>query len=426
LRPYLGAEVDNSIPWSNEISYVVNNQDEILDDLSQYIIYNPGYTYTYRTTNHLLNVTGTTRLQIEAERDICGIRVRPWRFTKDKLELYWRPGFNQNLRWIIVSPDFDVASSPITANLPQFNNYFWGLRDKRYTRNAADQLRDIDESKSIGGYYYFSTKGRVPGYNLGPKMAKIPYLDTAEGESKNIPHNDTDCPPSMLYNGDSSTSWKVRIERDTARTPYEDFTDVLRIDYYEGLTPLETSQHFRESYYYARGIGLVMILKKNFNNFAGSGAADCIDDNDCLGDTITSPDIEVVLEEFFGNPTLSVTLSADGVDFSESVVTTPGSGYYVQVTPPYTGYLETVEQSTEIPAKGIWVEKGFGKVDTSALPSGDYTLNFRVWAPNESFAGETNIQDPGIPWSNQVLVRLEAEQNETRPSGLAAGGEFAV
>jgi hypothetical protein len=311
---------------------------------------------------------------------------------------------------MIVAPDYK-AGAGITSGLAHFNNYIWALRDFRYERNTINPIRDINAANFIGGYFYLTTTGRVPAYNLAPKTARIPYVDYATGETYYQVYGVDQFPPNLKISARLGGSWKIRIERDVAATGYASFSDVIRIDYFEGTTSLEAGPLLRESSYYARGIGLVKIEDKTFNNYAGNGSANCADDIDYLNDKMVHPFNTITLDQYFNNPRLSVQVSANGNTFASNISTTRSQGYVLKVQPNYTGYLEArlYNNTTHVPSapgKWLWAENGIVKANIPTLPVGTYTADFRIWAPNERFPNESNIRDVSIAWSNPITVRV--------------------
>jgi hypothetical protein len=414
----------SAVAWSPEISVVINNSRPVtLPTLStgEYIKYEPGETYTYKDYGANGAAIGNTRIQIEEKRSMCGVPVIPWRFTKDDQRSYWRPGFRQNLRWMIVDKNYQ-AGSGITSGLSHFNNYIWGIRDKRYHMATTNPLRDLGQTTS-GGYFYGTAIGRVPGYNIAPKSVKIPFVDTAQGESSLVPHPDSGCIPNLKVPTNSASSWKVRIEKETrpVQTLRNTYTDVLRIDYFEGAGSLETADLLRESWYYAKDVGVIQILKKTFNNYGGDGSPNCLSDIDCLNDTILNPSQKIVLDSYYPAQQFSLQVSTNGTTYSNSISTTQSAGYYIKTSPAYTGYLEarSYNNATNIPGaptKWLWVENGTLKVDISTLGLGTYKADMRIWAPNQPFDDETNLVDAQIPWSNPITVVIAQPTNTVTPT----------
>jgi len=81
--------------WSNQVNIVYSVTPEaIFTELTEYLIPNQDDIFIYNTTNYLTAnspVASKTRLQIEKDRNWCGYKVRPWRFTKSHSSGYWNP-----------------------------------------------------------------------------------------------------------------------------------------------------------------------------------------------------------------------------------------------------------------------------------------------------------------------------------------------
>jgi hypothetical protein len=445
-RPYLDGAA-NSIPWSNQISVSINNNVSNLGstppdaNMQEYIVYRPGDTFMYNSTNITSSETYISRLQLEQERKICGVTVTPWRFTKNNMKAYWEPytsdGF-RNLRWMITSPSFVAPGSSQIAIPDIYNQFIWGLRDKIYnykpvgaanigaTDNMA--LRDIVPSTYNGGLYYGSRSRRLPSYGLSQKTQRFPFVSLSIAESNYLwgdwsnPVSPGGSCPSNLVNSDPNQtiggSWMYRTERDSITTPAGTFSDVARVDYYENTNRNSTnpfsddSPFLRESWYFAKGVGLVGIKSKLFNGVmyneygVANNIAKCSKDSDCFNDTIEQPFVQVLLTKYTPASTqFNAQVARDSASFTTNITTTPSLGYYVKVTPAYTGYLEVLESNSI--AKWVWAENGIAKIDLPAsISRRNYTAQVRIWAPNETFDNEQLIGNYNAPWSNQFTVTV--------------------
>lgn len=410
------------IPWSNQVEIRVSGTaDPVNVDTSPYLVYEPGFSWIYDSRNFETGEAGTTRIQIEEETNICSIVVRPWRFTKNIQGVYWNVNLARDLRWMIVKPSFTYTEIPV------FNNFFWGLGDKNYTRTqSATALRDIFPSALSHAHIYRSKTGRVPAYNLLKKMIQqnYAYIDRASGESYYPPVTDIGAGGCSLLapaGAGITGSWLIRTEHLPALAVNgRSYNDVLRVDYYEGGTPLETARNLlRESWYFARNIGLVQIKEKLFNDYGGPEYPDCATDPDCLNDEMQHPRNEVLITKYFQNPTLQVLVSRDNITYGSTATTTTAIGYYLKINnTPYTGYLEALAPGRSA-SKWLWAEDGLAFVPPSLLtgfPPGDYLAQFRIWVPNEVFPNETRVGDTAIPWSNSVTVSIVTALPTSTPS----------
>jgi hypothetical protein len=444
----------SNIPYGNEVTVNIPayNQNSLMklstgtpdglnavSDISQYFNGKPGYTFLYTTHNYITNKTGNTRLQIEEEINTCGYRLMPWRFTKDAIDAYhypWRfktpwsptlaPDRDQVIRFFLTSPTYSFPA-PLTA----YNDYFVAIGDKRYGRST---IQDVREQNLIRTTFYGSTSDQFPAYNFGVKTnMPVPYYFRGNNSRYFSLYNKTDpstsqssCPtsipgPQSIYFSDSQTKtgWRVRMEFENINISGKRFLyngPSLRFDVYEGGVDMDTGGLLRETWYMVKGVGVVRIQQKNFNyaslnyNWGTEPGItqNCADDPDCRADDITHPFIDTVLDEYFLNPQLNITVSADGTNYSNSVTTTSARGYYLKATnTPYTGYLEVLAATG--PKKWYWMQDGVVFVSPQSLTSiaaGVYTRQFRIWVPDDQFTAETRVSDTAIPWSNQVSVTL--------------------
>ena len=397
-----------TLPWSNQITIqTASGPLSVNNNISPYIIFEPGYAWEYTTTNFRKNKTGTTRIQIEQLVRMCNLNMKPWRFTKSDIDLYWDPSRSRDLRWFAVSPDSSFSQ------FPNFNNFIWVFGHKVYDRLSTYPLRDIFVGEMGAWAFYQSTSGRVPGYNLTKKTVPSDwvYIDKADGESANTPvYFGRDSCNVLSQNTSSPTSWKLRTEKLSSLTVGgRTFNDVVRIDYYEGGAPINTSGLLRESWYFARNIGLVQILIDTYNNYASDGSASCSQDADCWADTIQNPWAKLVLSKYWQNPTLTVAVSRDNSTYGSATTTTKNIGYYLKIeNTAYSGYLEA-RAADGTGLKWLWAQSGLVFVPPSLLngfSNGAYPAKFRIWIPNEQYPNETRVGTNTIPWSNEITVNL--------------------
>lgn len=392
----------SNVGWSDEITVTYDKASSKLVvgsagsiDMTQYYIYEPGYVWIYTSKNNLTDKSGLTRVQVEQETDVCGVRVKPWRYTKDLVDAYWNPAYyntkNPNvngggvrdLRWMVVSPNYNYSAHP------GFNNFIWAYSDLRYRR---DSIRDINQDKPLGGYTYINKSGTVPGYNLAPKRidGRV-YYDFSDGQSSFLPS--FPCTDPVNSSLPRYTSWKIRveIEKNPITVNNLTFNDVIRVDMYEGGTPMETADNLlRESWYFAKGVGVIKILTKEFNNYGGMGyeyALKCSEDSDCLNDTMVNPHTRADLLKYYQNPTLNVSVvkAQEGYDLKINNV-------------DYTGYLEAKDKEGRV-FKWQWAENGVAHVTTRLE-----NASFRIWIPNEQFPNETRVSPVDLPWSNAITI----------------------
>lgn len=427
--------------WSNQITVIINNSlpnnyPEI--HLSDYLITTPGYVWIYDSINYLPGdpapASGTTRIQTELPSIVCGVNTIPWRFTKESVNTYWMPcigtsitskcdimNFHEgkiDLRWPVVDPNFSYS---LNTN---YDNYFWVFNSKFYNRqDNQNAIKDIILSSPMKATQTLSLN-QVPAYNLGVKSFRGSYYSNQEGfvcyhdttidgcpNGGTLSHPGETCAVASGGLNSSAGAWRVRIDLDNINIDKPNFKysgEALRIDYYEGGNPLNTQAHWRETWYFVKNIGLVKIIGKDFNK---TNVLNCSDDADCLNDTVQNPEIETILNRYYQNPTLDVSVSPDNISYFTSIVTTPEQGYYLKINPIYTGYLEAQLISSPAgptsPSKWLWADNGLVHVSLpGGAPLGVYTAKYRVWIPNEEATGETRIGSNNLTFSNEVVVDL--------------------
>lgn len=412
---------DNPGPnWSNKITVQINKNiprsQSIREsiNLEDYYSIEPGNTYVYRTKNNMFNRVGTTHLKIEEARKWGDFVVSPWRFTKDSEYAYWdaknpaRNG-NLNIRWMVATPYVDQL----------YKEYIWGVGDKRYDL-AKKKIEEIDKFKQ--SYYYVTNTSEYPAYNLGRKSLTIPYVTSYSGTTSYkssgldnfVPNENTIVDKSASSKGD----WRIRVER--ARLP--GYQDVIRIDFYEGVYPLETSWFHKEIWYLAKGIGLVKQQQIFYNGFGGTDSLmrNCLEDYYCFNNsTDASSHVVIELQKYYIAKKLKFDVKASAIsngrannDFrSDLSINKVNQGYRLKLmNSDYTGYLEALVGGKSV--KWLKAENGIVDVPNSVvknLPIGSYVAKFRIWAPDELYPNETKYADPkgeNIPWSNSLRVNV--------------------
>jgi hypothetical protein len=422
------------ISWSNTAnirftSGITNPPvPDYMQNMKNYIKMVPGWAMIYNGVNNEVNPKqyGLSRIQYERKIEKCGVTMIPWRFTKENKYVWWGASLlpppsshdgQKDLRWLIVDPQF---SFPSGHQLYAFNNYIWGFKDQtipRWTGDPAilDPIRDLWFSNTPTSHLYQTTDPNKPNYILAPKtFSRFAYIMTSPISGETTSGYNSNC---TLVNSTQKGVWKVRMERDYVNISngqglYNYSGEAVRVDYYEGNAPLDTGTGFRrEAWYYVKDVGVVKVDTKLFNNYAGSGVRYCKDDSDCWDDTIRDPDYTITLKQIFQNPTLSVQVSTNNVNYSTSITTTQANGYWLKVNPPYTGYLEA---NSSPPKRWLWVQDGKVFVPNPYAP-GTYNSKFRIWIPNEIplSSGETPVSTPEISWSNLVTVTVNASADAT-------------
>ena len=269
-----------------------------LVDFTQYFPATPGMVYDFRSLNHRTGTIGQTRIELEAETDWCGLRVRPWRFTKSATDLYWAPGLDLDLRWLLVAPD--EVNVPVAA----WTRMVWAMGDQRFVRGTLLAIGTTPAYRVV----YRSMSG-YPPYLLAMKTGALP-VETHDDTGQNylVPAAVNPCPQLQLPFREGpvtvtpagpsiSYGWRMRMDHAQVVVPAMSYTGpALRVDYWEGSPGvLETMAGvLRESWYYVRYLGLVEIRGKQFG--LGTTSA-CLADPDCLQSDMVSPDTTMTLEK---------------------------------------------------------------------------------------------------------------------------------
>jgi hypothetical protein len=450
--------------FSNEYTVVVSSKANVSStsistavDLTKYVQFNVGDSYIYRGYNWMASqndiaarnvdfqlrkttpVVGTSRVIIEDEVVWGDVQVRPWRFTKDKPEMYWGPkdpfvtvGANswtrtEDLRWMIVSPNYKVTDSRAS----HFNSYLWGIGHKTYEWSA--NLKDLGAWNRT--YNYASATGKYPQYNLGQKNQKLPFSFVSGIENAYLSSDgnvytpiasrqNTDIKaPQIITSEKPSMGWFMRMDKVSKPMIINGvtYTDVIKADYYEGHIDLARGVSFRETWYYAKDIGAIRIDSKYFNvDGKSKNKLACFEDPDCMSDDIIWPHSRLDLTTYQPNKKLTVQVSPDAVNYCSNTTTLCSSvvpksgGYTLRIADSkFTGYLEA--QITSNPSsplrydragvKWMWAENGIVRVSPEILKTiatGSYRARFRIWAPNETFPNERRVITNSTPWSNEI------------------------
>lgn len=435
--------------WSNSLTINFNSQisgGTALDTRS-YFKQKPGNVYIYNSHNHWYSnpgdmskkssYPGLTYLQIEMPINMCGRAFIPWRFTKDNEYAYWgnkmpqaRNGSDiykgdRDLRWYIA--DYNTSDGIFS----QYSNYIWSYGFDDYQRDATNGMKNFPLGKVRRSYVFKTENPAIPHYNLGRKV--FPYLPYIELNQQTVGFSKTDSsitgsdcnlilnPGTFASQGGALGAWMIRADMDNISISNPGIVNgfnysgpALRIDYFEGQAPLFQKDKWfhRESFYYVQNIGLVKMLADNFNHYANvddTVAPYCENDSDCLADTISNPTRSFELKQYFDNPSLSVAVSTDNVNYYSEITIQRGQRYYLKVTnTPYTGWLEAQLLGGQS-NKWLWAQDGVVTVDENIMrnvPAGKYIAKYRIWIPNETFTNQPRIGVNTEPMSNQIIVNV--------------------
>jgi hypothetical protein len=469
FRPY-----KSTSPWSNKVtvnvvaagafqaaaaSSPVAVQTSQMIDSKEYFIQRPGNIYIYKSElrtpypneNDTRKSPYRTMLQMEEKTMLGNLASIPWRFTKENIESYWNGGGTLNLRWYIA----DAGAAP--ANMPDYKNWFWGIGDTRYNAPSPMALNTLGQRSS--GYLYKMTENSWPTYALMPSSFKVPYIHNSTlGQLTTASTTDL-ANPQLLMNCNGIADcpnhhWKLRIENDMVDingSHYSYKGPALRVDYYEITPRLDgdkktdySRQPFllRESWFFVKNVGLVMVEQKSFNNYpnydcritlrekGGAGYVedynkmDCSSwsplsekDSDATADRMVRPATRMILDEYYDNPTLTARVSKIGSIIQSTSLTlskVKNEGYEVRFSPAITGWIEVRLQqangSFTAPSKWLWSEKGKATATPAimkSVPAGTYKAQYRVWVPDEQFPNEKRVGNTEIAWSNLTTVIVQ-------------------
>lgn len=425
--------------WGPKVQFVVSNDStrssqsgfDLVQtyDLSRYFMNTPGNSYIYTSTNNILQSTGTTVLQIEAPTNVCGQTTTPWRFMKNTPQAFWDPSVSanqtdrfKNLRWFVANSDFGQDKFP---------TLIWATSGKTYRSHTGETgIVNLNDSDFFDYLSYATSNKALPAYYLGAKSVQVPSSYTNNGGSSYKSLLKDGCPILEVNREETGIDWKTRIDKAniTIDKPNFKYTgEALRVDYYEGVSPIEQQRGIRESWYFVKDVGPVKIETKYFNGYASAPYIDVSKDPDYYADNMKNPHVVVELDDYYlASETPIVSVSTDGIRFSDSVTVSEGQGYYVKVdnvrssgtkSGKYSGYLEAKDDTGRVFKWSSPGEFDFPVINGVAyvkpdlvrtLPKKTYTANYRIWTPNDNFPGESRIDysNPS-PWSNKVTIVLQ-------------------
>ncbi len=169
-----------------------------------------------------------SKIEVEAEVNFCGEEVFSLLFTKDKLEGYWAPGEQKNLRWYV------------KKGFKSFGNrqYKFAKGDKR-TQRTSDKLGE-DSNIELRQTRYDRPEEDAPAYML--------YPDVVDGKSFNAYQNyyascDTSTMPwkanwNVSYNKLNNTTMRIRYSEIDDSLPIPNPWAVEDWDFQAGVGPV--------------------------------------------------------------------------------------------------------------------------------------------------------------------------------------------
>jgi hypothetical protein len=243
-------------------------------DLTRYWPTVAGTTWTMHTVNVLTAGSGDVTITIEPQTTWQGIAVTPWLFRKTTSDSYWAPGFDQDLRWYVVA-----ASVFLDAPDRTFNSFFWVLGHHALTRATNTIVYEVVYRAGLPSPY--------PPYPLAPKRCTLPCdLFNDQGQNLWVRSPGTVGYSPILLAGDMQGQWSSWWSRSAFVPSIPGWGDnggdtekLLRTDFYEGsVAPFDqrigsivsATYLLRESWYFQRDVGMVVIRTKNHSVDDGS------------------------------------------------------------------------------------------------------------------------------------------------------------
>lgn len=393
-------------PWSNKINIKIDPSLSLAKpfnevNMADYFINRIGYSYLYNSFNYLsptelLGVPIKDSVVYTVENDLLwgGFMVRPWRVIKPETD---------TSRLMFASPDNENDS------------YYWSLGTKNYLTGTDNFDRVVA----------FASTNEIPPHFLVKRKSNVPGVIFNEDSEVKYTSLDVNFLPLLMTEDQPELTRMVRIEKIdkpllVGKILYD---DVIRLDQYEGPADLiKGNISYRESWYLAKGVGLIKIsakyfdtsLFKNIRPGDYSYIFDCVNDSDCLADEISAPHFRLELDKYQIPARLSVTISKFktgnecGEDCDVNIVATEYDGFYIKLKDStYTGFLDAQRTDMSV-TRAFYVKDGTAFIKLSNLPltmTGGFHLRFRTWVPNEIYPGEQRIKLDSL-WSNWVKLSI--------------------
>ncbi len=439
-------EANTLYAWSSPIDIVVSDKDGTVNkpvNLADYVIYSEGDIFSYISKSYLATNTrlisptiGTTRIEIEKDTLWGDYMVRPWRVLKSDSNLYWHPipagqssdgtykTDDEAVRYMFVSPNYKVSDK----RFQNYNDFIWVLGHKTYHRFSDDQgIRNINLNQFNSLAVYTNSNLEAPGLFLGKKIQNIPYTYFENNSIYNFYSNDEKSNPSLIYSNPTDRSLMVRVERGVwpIKIGESSYDDYVRIDFFEGKGNFLNGDIIsRESWYFAKGIGLIKLDTKYFSAsaFGGMGydypyIVPCELDSDCLSDTIYAPHTTMELEYKTRANNLIVLSENSGstiCDLSNvcrtKLNTATDNGIYLKSNDPnFTGFLESFDENGKV-AKSFYLQKGeifIPSVFFEADKGKTLEFTFRQYINIETFPLEQRVSENTNAWTSKIEVEIK-------------------
>jgi|GEM_PF-3228944 len=437
-------EANSLYAWSSPVFINIEGGETVKSvtvDLGDYLIYEQGDVFVYDSKSYLAKgerlgspVTGTTRIEVEHDTLWGEYVVRPWRILKDNAALYWHPvpvgqeysgvdiTDDENMRLMMIAPQNQVKDKRLSS----FNEYIYAVGHKSYHRSSLDGDKQINTEDLNRVFTYTTKDNNYPALFFGNKEQALPASYLQNSTIRNLSSLDSNTLPVLLADQDTNRSWYLRIEKQAWPVIIGDITydDVVRLDMYEGPGDfLSGEMPVRESWYLAKGVGLIKVVVKYFSADAFGTLSShypyinpCSKDADCLAEDILAPHLILELRSKSKAEPVSFSItsgtdpvcSLQGNCLSIFDVSTDNGVYLNLSDPDYTGYVESKDDKGNV-AKIFWFEKGESFIPSSYLNTLDTSLiyySLRTYIPSEEFPGETRLIKP-LAWSEPQGLMLK-------------------
>lgn len=429
-------EANSLYAWSSPVFINIEAENTIKNvavNLSDYLTYEQGDVFVYDSKSYLSKgerlgspVVGTTRIEIEHDTAWGDYVIRPWRILKDNAALYWHPiplgqeysgkdiTDDENMRLMMIAPQNQVKDKRLVS----INEYIYAVGHKAYHRSSLDGDKQINSNDLNRVYTYTTKDNNYPALFFGKKNEILPTSYLQNNTVRNLSSLDSNTLPVLLADQDTNRSWYLRIEKQAWPVIIGDksYDDVVRLDMYEGPGDFLSGQMpVRESWYLAKGVGLIKVAVKYFSADAFGSLSShypyiktCSSDPDCLSEDILAPHLILELKSKTKAEPLNFTITSS----SSPVCSLQGSclsifdvntdnGVYLNLSDTnYTGYMESKDDKGNV-AKIFWFEEGRSFIPASYLNTLDTSLiyySLRKYIPSEEFPGETRYIKP-LAWS---------------------------
>ena len=433
-------QADSLYAWSSPITIHVDAALELKQeviDLSEYIVYEPGDLFFYNSKSYLqkgsrlaIPQSGTTIIEIESDTYWGDYLIRPWRIMKDNSALYWHPiplaqeytGANntddEQLRMMMISPLNVMKDKRIST----FSEYIWAVGHKAYHRtNAVFSDREIDFNNLNNVTVYTAPKLQTPGVFFGKQQQPVPAIYFEPQAMHNDVSLDENTKPVLTGTHVLDRSWLLRVEKQRLPITVDNviYDNVIRLDIFEGPGDFTKGEMpARESWYFAKDIGLVKLSMKFFSVSAFGGIKAnyqyidvCDKDPDCLSEEIMNPDIIMQLRKKqsaqqlqFEMVTPSSEICSETAGCISVLNTATDNGVYLKsVNESYTGFLETQDDRGLI-QKTFWMDEGQSFIPITyfhGLEATSLYYRIRPYIAAESVAGEARVVK-SLEWSKPV------------------------